>query len=522
MGFIGATGGQRNRYALTQKLTIALGIIAQATATFSIGMLPAQAQFPPYCQQSLETISRKETLRNAALKGDREAGKQYQNMIADQAKQMEQCRQQNQFRSQGVWLRLYECDAKSGRLEEVLDRVIDRGYNEIYVEVFFNGMVLLPKNDNPTAWESMLNTKGQENRDLLAEVIRKGRERGLKVHAWMFSLNFGYSYASRPEKQSTLIKNGRGQTSIETPTSPGLGTELGSVNPKEAFVDPYHPIARQDYLKMVQEVLKRKPDGMFFDYIRYPRLVGQRALMDDVSDLWVYGEASRSAMLSRANNEKGRELIRRYLDNKQITVQDVEEADRLYPQESAQPPLWQGRNPAPNENQLSTWDRRSRLENELWLFAVAHTYQGVVDFVSLVAAPAQQMGIRTGAVFFSDGNNVVGNKFDSRMQPWDKFPPNLEFHPMTYANCGRADCIINQVNRVVRMAPSGVPVKPVIAGIWQEPTSNRPPLEIQMQAIRQAAPQINEISHFAFSWQEPLSDSDRKFCRIPLPPLKPR
>jgi Glycosyl hydrolase-like 10 len=511
------------RHRAFKRLTRSLGTIGcLGPSLLSFGVIPAtaQAQFAPYCQQSLDNISRKEALRTDAIKGNQDAEKTYQAMVLEQAKQLQLCRQQNQFRTQGIWLRLYECDTKPGRIEEVLDRIVDRGYNEVFVETFFNGMVLLPKADNSTAWDSVLLAKGQENRDLLAEIIRKGHERGLKINSWMFSLNFGYSYASRREKQSTLIRNGRGQTSIQTETSPGLSTELGSINPNEAFVDPYHPTARRDYLKMVQEVLKRKPDGMFFDYIRYPRLVGKHAIANEVSDLWVYGEASRSAMLSRANNEKGRELIRRYLDNHQITAEDVVDVDRRYPQEIAQPPLWQGRNPLPNENQLSPNDRRSRLADELWRFAVAHTYQGVVDFLALVSAPGQQNGITTGAVFFSDGNQTVGNGFDSRLQPWDRFPTNLEFHPMAYGNCGRADCIVNQVNRVLRMLPAGVKVKPVLAGIWQESVSNRPPLEVQMQAIKQAAPQITEMSHFAFSWQEPLSDRDRKFCRIPLPPLK--
>jgi hypothetical protein len=60
-------------------------------------------------------------------------------------------------------------------------------------------------------------------------------------------------------------------------------------------------------------------------------------------------------------------------------------------------------------------------------------------------------------------------------------------------------------------------VTPVLAGIWQQSVSNRPPLEVQMQGMQQIAPQIDGLSHFAFSWQEPLSDRDRKFCRVPLP-----
>jgi hypothetical protein len=43
------------------------------------------------------------------------------------------------------------------------------------------GRCLLPKADNRTAWPSVVQTDGYERRDLLAEAIQKGRERGLDV-----------------------------------------------------------------------------------------------------------------------------------------------------------------------------------------------------------------------------------------------------------------------------------------------------------------------------------------------------
>ena len=35
-----------------------------------------------------------------------------------------------------------------------------------------------------------------------------------------------------------------------------------------------------------------------------------------------------------------------------------------------------------------------------------------------------------------------------------------------------------------------------------------------MQAIHNVSPNVRGISHFAFSWQEPKLDSDRKSCQI--------
>ncbi|NJM48305.1 MAG: family 10 glycosylhydrolase [Alkalinema sp. RU_4_3] len=488
--------------------------LALATMTSSLWPRGAKAEeYAPYCQQNLTTIAKKDALRAGFLKGDRSDRRDYEAMIKAQAEEMARCRRQNPIKAQGMWIRLYPCDVEPGRIDEVFDRIIDRGYNEVYVETFFNGEVMLPANDNPTAFEPMLRMKGLENRDLLAEVIEKGRARGLKVYSWMFSLNFGRNYAIKPDNQKTLIKNGRGQTSTQTETTPGLGTTLGSLNPDEAFIDPYHVQVRQDYRRMMEAVLKRKPDGVLFDYIRYPRLKGRFSVASKVTDLWIYGEGSRSALLQRAQNEKGRELMQRYVTKGELSAEDVTEVDQMFPAESAVPPLWQGRNPSPNENALSPYQRQRILSDDLWRFSVAHAMQGVVDFLAAAAEPAQKMGIPTGAVFFPGANQTVNNGFDSRLQPWDRFSNTIAFYPMSYATCGTSDCILREINRVVRYAPQGTSIRPVLAGIWQQSEGNRPPLEVQTQAVRESLPQIDALSHFAYSWQEPKSDRDRKFCR---------
>ena len=87
---------------------------------------------------------------------------------------------------------------------------------------------------------------------------------------------------------------------------------------------------------------------------------------------------------------------------------------------------------------------------------------------------------------------------------------------MSYATCGDRDpsCIVSKVERVLSMAPSGVAIIPAIAGVWGQPFTGRPSLEIQMQAIRRATPQINSISHFSYDWQNVEETRDRKSCRL--------
>jgi hypothetical protein len=117
-------------------------------------------------------------------------------------------------------------------------------------------------------------------------------------------------------------------------------------------------------------------------------------------------------------------------------------------------------------------------------------------------------------VFFPEGNQSLGQGYDSRLQPWDRFPSNLEWHPMLYANCADSGCIVSQAQRVLSMAKPGTQVIPALAGKWGESISNRPSLEVQMQGLRQLAPQLKGVSHFAYSWQYPENDNERKFCRV--------
>lgn len=484
-------------------LTLAINLVAQFAFDRS-----AEAQTPPYCNQSLQTIAQKESLRQAALKGNSEAQKRYSALIAQQAQQLRQCRDRSWLQTEATWIRLYACDAKPGTLDAVLDRIVDRGYNQVNVEVFANGKVLLPVNNNPTPWEPVLaGSAGAGNVDLLAEVIRKGRDRGLKVYAWMFTLNMGSNYLSRSDRQQALAFNGIGETTLVA--AKRAGTEEGLL---EAFVDPYSEQARQDYLRLVQAVVQRKPDGVLFDYVRYPLGQNGASVAGRAQDLWIYGSASRQVLLQRSLNNRGAELIQRYLSQGYLKADDINGAIKRHPQEGE--PMWQGRDPRSNTAGLPIAQRITVLQAELWRFVVLHAAIGVVDFLKTAVAPVQQAGIPAGVVFFPDGNKAVGQGYDSRLQFWEYFPTSLEWHPMAYATCGRVDCITAQLQRVLQQAPAGVRIKPVLAGIWQQSVSNRPPLEVQMQAVNRLSPNLKSVSHFAYSWQEPTSDRARKYCRL--------
>ena len=83
---------------------------------------------------------------------------------------------------------------------------------------------------------------------------------------------------------------------------------------------------------------------------------------------------------------------------------------------------------------------------------------------------------------------------------------------MAYATCGNARCIVDEVQRVLGVRSNPRTVKPALAGVWGLARGNRPALEAQMDAIQRAAPQIETVSHWAFSWQDAEFDRERKFC----------
>lgn len=501
-----------NRRKWHQKLL--LGVLGMSSligqSYYAQSSLAQSSPNADYCHIPPAEVSAKNVLRLAAQKGDLNHQAKYSEIIKKHVNYVQQCRQKSWLKNQAIWVRLYPCDTRPGALEEIFDRMVNKGYNQVYVATFY-GKALLPRSTNRTAWNSVLTTRGTEKTDLLADSIQKGRERGLKVYAWMYSLNFGAEYGVTPEGQSAVAINGRGETTLfagEEGFQKATDGNTGSV----LFVDPYSDKARADYAQLVTEVANRRPDGILFDYIRFPRGQGGQSIASQVKDLWIYGDESRQTLAALAQNSKGTDMIDRYLTKGTITVNDLKEVDKLYPNEVS--PLWQGRTPLEAEGSMSYEEKFPWIQWDLWQLALAHASQGVVNYLQTATAPLVQQRLKSGAVFFPEANQPIGRRgYDSRLQAWDRFTTN-EWHPMAYATCNRSNCITEQVRRVLSFAPATTDVVPALAGNWGKPTEGRPSLEEQMEGIHRSLPQIRSVSHFAFSWQEPELDYYRSSCQL--------
>ncbi|MEN9219582.1 MAG: hypothetical protein Q6K99_08450 [Thermostichales cyanobacterium BF4_bins_65] len=493
------------------------------------GAQPIRSTLDAYCRQSPAEVARKAQLRQQAARSDRDWAA-YTQIIGEHREMLRQCRQSRWPRIQAIWVRLYPCDQQPGVMDEIFDRVVNLGYNRVFIEVFRDTGTILPGNASGQ-WATAT------NQDLLRLGLNAAKQRGLSAYAWMFSLNFGSSY-QRPDRQAVLARNGRGQTSIQDESQNLDLMEVADIiTNSEVFVDPWSPVARQDYLQLLNQVLQRRPDGVLFDYIRYPRGAGRSTISTSVADLWIHGEASRQQFQQLGTNAAGQELLRRYLSQGTITPADIQALDRQFPGSqpqwrqptSATPPtptldLSQyfltpvqaelRRDPGPPPPLPPPATRQAQWQPQLWQLAISFARFGVVDYLRTISQPVQAQGIPSGAVFFPDGNRAIQGGFDARLQPWDQFTGQNEWHPMAYALCEDASCVVQEVERVVKAAPAGMMVCPAIAGLWGTPLRQRPPLEVQMGQLQRRFPQLSCVSHFSLSWIDGSFAQERRSCRV--------
>ncbi|MEO0852679.1 MAG: hypothetical protein AAFY15_04150, partial [Cyanobacteria bacterium J06648_11] len=350
--------------------------------------------------------------------------------------------------------------------------------------------------------------------DLFAMAIKAARSRGLSAYAWAFSLNFGYSYGQRGDVQESLARNGAGDTSLVTPdmVESSSGTVAG---PDQVFVDPHNPQIRQEYARMMQQILLRKPDGVLFDYIRYPHGTGDRMVAYKTEDLWIFGPASRQKFVELGSNDAGRDLLGRFIDRGYLTTADVAAVRASHPNAL---PAW--RSPTPGKvgvtpPSFTKWPSNAvgqrEYQRKLWPLAVTFARQSILDYLDFISRPVKQQRIPAGAVFFPEANRSIRGGYDSRLQPWERFPSTVEWHPMSYAVCGVTNCIGDQVQQVLAEAPAGTEVCPVLAGSWNA-ALGRPALGFQFRELQQRFPQLNCVSTFAYSWTEIESDRQRASC----------
>ena len=147
----------------------------------------------------------------------------------------------------GLWIRPYSGDLSDLDILKVMDDAQSLGITDLFVETFWGGKLIFP--GNPTFPDRYPGV------DLLKAYVREGHRRGIRVHAWLHTLNFGPAWAAA--HPDTLVKDGFGDTS-------------GEVEKGSDTVSPALPEVKVELDRIVDELASHSVDGVMLDYLRYP------------------------------------------------------------------------------------------------------------------------------------------------------------------------------------------------------------------------------------------------------------
>lgn len=207
----------------------------------------------------------------------------------------------NPIRRRGLWIRPYLGDLSGLNVLEVLDNAQSMGITEIYVETFHAGKLHYksPSGLFPLATK-LANGQTAADPELLKVYSREARRRGMKVYAWLHTLNFGQAYGEAHPEQ--LVRDGFGRYS-------------GATEGQSWRVSPSHPEVRRRLNLMAWELASSgMVDGIQLDYIRYPvRLKeGDIDSSADPRNFWGYSESQMQTFFSE-NPAYDTDAMRTYL-----------------------------------------------------------------------------------------------------------------------------------------------------------------------------------------------------------------
>jgi uncharacterized lipoprotein YddW (UPF0748 family) len=166
-------------------------------------------------------------------------------------------------------------------LAEIFDRLAQAGINTVFFETVNAGYTIYPSQVAP-----------QQNPlirgwDPLAAAVKLARERGMELHAWVWTFAAGNR---RHNQILNLDPDYPGPILAVHPDWAGYDNRgqmipLGQGKP---FLDPANPQVQQYLLQLFEEIVTRYPvDGLQLDYIRYP-------FQDEATlKTYGYGQAAR-------------------------------------------------------------------------------------------------------------------------------------------------------------------------------------------------------------------------------------
>jgi uncharacterized lipoprotein YddW (UPF0748 family) len=165
-----------------------------------------------------------------------------------------------------IWLdrgTIVEAGSKR-ELARIFDRLAEAGINTVFFETVNAGYPIYPSQIAPQ--QNPLTQRW----DPLEAGVELARERGMEIHAWV------WTFAAGNEAHNRVVNIPHGYPGPILAANPDWASydDRGSLNlpgHEEPFLDPANPAVRRYLLQLFEEIITRYDvDGLHLDYIRYP------------------------------------------------------------------------------------------------------------------------------------------------------------------------------------------------------------------------------------------------------------
>lgn len=165
-----------------------------------------------------------------------------------------------------IWLdrgTIVQAGSRRG-LEQIFDRLADSGINTVFFETVNAGYPVYPSQVAPAQNPLTLHW------DPLAEAVDLAHQRGMELHAWVWTFAAGNQAHNAILNQPASFP---GPLLAAYPDWANYDNRGQTIPPgqQKPFLDPANPEVRSYLLSLFEEIVTRyKVDGLQLDYIRYP------------------------------------------------------------------------------------------------------------------------------------------------------------------------------------------------------------------------------------------------------------
>jgi len=168
----------------------------------------------------------------------------------------------NSIEIRAMWHRPNASGIKESSLEgltQFLDKVVELGFNTLYVETFWNGYVSYRSNILNTHPQVSSFSYGEYGNDYLAALIGEAKKKNIDIHAWIHTFNAGSTTTISPAiKTEWLVEDYQGRTLHPNSYSGAYYLDPSNEEALE-FIDSV----------LIEMITKYDLDGVQLDYIRY-------------------------------------------------------------------------------------------------------------------------------------------------------------------------------------------------------------------------------------------------------------